>query len=73
MKIIGISIVIHCSKGFFRKKVTQNKKFSTCTSVQGTKNDILQLLSQLHQNPIGQLEVMSRKVDFRPFLTTNPP
>ena len=52
---------------FFRKKVTQNKKFPTCTPVQGTKNDILQLLSQLHQNPIGHLEVMSRKVDFRLF------
>ena len=51
-------------KGFFRKKLTQNKKFPAYAPVQGTKNDILQLLSQLHQNPIGHLEVMSRKVDF---------
>ena len=60
-------------KGVFRKKATQKKKFPTCTPVQGTKNDILQLLSQLHQNSIGHLEILSKKVDFRPFLTTNPP
>ena len=60
-------------KGGFRKEVTQNKKSPPCTAVQGAKNDILQILSQLHENPIGHLEVMSRKVDSRPFLTTNPP
>ena len=69
MKIIGISIVIHYSKGVFRKKVSQKREIS----YKFPKNNILQLLSQLHQNPIRNLEVMSRKVDFRPFLTTNPP
>ena len=51
-------------KGVFQEKGNTKTRFPTCTPVQGAKNDILQLLSQFHQNQMLRLEVMSKNVDF---------